>query len=370
MIRIVHTADNHIGMKFKSRYSTEVSARLVEERFEALQRIVEKANEVNAHFIVIAGDLFENGSVAQRDIKRVTEILGSFAGDVIVIPGNHDYYEDRSPLWTHFLSCAKKNTHLLHDFQPQEFSVSEHKVVFFPAGCRSKTSTTNLIGWIKDATKDTNNLNIGIAHGNVEGLGLNGDQYFNMTPSELKGAGLDCWLLGHIHVPFPASSHLVDDGYFFSATHTPDGFDNLREGYCWYFEFDRNKNLSKQQWVTGALRFYEKTFTLQSEADLEALQREMQLLKKESSLVKLRTKGRLTQLEKNKLEQLIKVYEADFLHFEPNTVETVLKLQKEQIDALYTEESLPHKLLSSLVLSDQNDLALQLAHQLIQEVKK
>ncbi|NBW86782.1 MAG: DNA repair exonuclease, partial [Planctomycetia bacterium] len=53
-IRIVHTADNHIGLPFK-QYAADVAKRLVEERFAALGRLVNVANERNAHFFVVAG---------------------------------------------------------------------------------------------------------------------------------------------------------------------------------------------------------------------------------------------------------------------------------------------------------------------------
>ena len=59
--RILHTADNHIGISF-GRYPDAVCDRLLEERFTALERIVATANEREAHFLVVAGDLFDKQS--------------------------------------------------------------------------------------------------------------------------------------------------------------------------------------------------------------------------------------------------------------------------------------------------------------------
>ena len=56
--RILHTADNHIGISF-GRYPESTQGRLIEERFTALERIVATANECEAHFLVVAGDLFD-----------------------------------------------------------------------------------------------------------------------------------------------------------------------------------------------------------------------------------------------------------------------------------------------------------------------
>ena len=60
-IRIVHTADSHIGLRFK-QYPTPVANRLIEERHLALGRLVNVANEQNAHFFVVAGDLFDDST--------------------------------------------------------------------------------------------------------------------------------------------------------------------------------------------------------------------------------------------------------------------------------------------------------------------
>ena len=43
-IRIVHTADNHIGMPFR-QHEDDTRNQLLEERFEALERLIETANE-------------------------------------------------------------------------------------------------------------------------------------------------------------------------------------------------------------------------------------------------------------------------------------------------------------------------------------
>ena len=61
-IRIVHTADNHIGMPFR-QHDDEARNQLLEERFEALERLIETANDNHADFFVISGDLFDSTRV-------------------------------------------------------------------------------------------------------------------------------------------------------------------------------------------------------------------------------------------------------------------------------------------------------------------
>jgi len=54
-IRIVHTADNHIGLSFKQY--PEIQPKLVQERFSALERIVAHGNQKQANFLVVAGEV-------------------------------------------------------------------------------------------------------------------------------------------------------------------------------------------------------------------------------------------------------------------------------------------------------------------------
>mgnify|MGYP000082375958 CR=1 FL=1 len=64
-------------------------------------------------------------------------------------------------------------------------------------------------------------------------------KYFNMEPSELNAAGLDFWLLGHIHVAYP-TQEIVNDNpvYFMSGTHMPDSWKSTNMGNAWVIEVD------------------------------------------------------------------------------------------------------------------------------------
>ena len=377
-IKIVHTADNHIGKQFRN-YPPVVKDRLVNERFEALQRIVERANDVAAHFVVVAGDLFDNHNVAVRDIRRVGDILSKFNGQVLILPGNHDFYENTSNgFWQKFQQLnPQDNLQILGEYEPLEYNIGDRKIKFYPAACQSKHSAENMIGWVSEYLKarpalqpgGPDVLNIGIAHGNVEGLGLGADRYFNMLPAELRSAGMDCWLLGHIHVPYPEQASSINPGFLFAATHTPDSFDYKKDGCCWYLEFDEEKKMKMEQWRTGAIRFYQYNLTLLSEMDIETMNAELSKIDQESSLVKIHLSGRLTRENLKHLNQECERLKEVMLYCEiHNTVG--LNIDRTFINGQYTQASLPHKLLTSLADEAPNDLALQLAHQLMEEVKQ
>lgn len=370
-VRIVHTADNHLGKKFKGRYKAETQERLVNERFEALHRVVLAANQRQAHFLIIAGDLFDSINISLKDIKQTVSILKDFEGeDVLVLPGNHDFYENSSnALWKKFSDLASDDITVLTQCKPAEYFINEQKIIFYPAPCTSKHSAVNAIGWINSEKIDKNALNIGIAHGNVEGKGLDSaDKYFNMTPAELKTAGMDCWLLGHIHAPYPEKALLTNPGFLFPATHTPDGFDNKREGYCWYLQFNDNKNLRMEQIITGKLKFFEWSREINATDDLEKIGREIEVMNHQNSLLKLKLTGRISENDFKKVNEVITQFQKMLLHLEIEN-NLMLQIDKDFINANYTDNSLPHKLLTELAQSDNDNLALQLAQQIIEEAK-
>ncbi len=93
-IKIIHTADVHIGSFFPD--GDFVDKKLRERGRDLLNTfsaIVSSVLEHDADMLVISGDLFEEGSVRQSDINRVLKTFADIAPlPVIIAPGNHDYY--------------------------------------------------------------------------------------------------------------------------------------------------------------------------------------------------------------------------------------------------------------------------------------
>ena len=58
-VSILHTADLHIGLRFRHIQNDKARDRLVQERMDALKNMVLMANERRTDFFVIAGDLFD-----------------------------------------------------------------------------------------------------------------------------------------------------------------------------------------------------------------------------------------------------------------------------------------------------------------------
>ena len=372
-IKIIHTADNHIGISYNSL--SQAKTKLVKERLEALKRIVEKGNEELADYLVIAGDLFD---VAKYDKNRTTDvidILNSFQGKVFIVPGNHDFYQEgENSLWYEFKTKTNNDKIIVLDkYEVFEDTIEGQEVRFYPAACKTLHSNENTIGWIKEIEKPNNAIHIGIAHGNVVGLGRDEDgKYFNMDPTELLNAGVDFWLLGHIHVPYPTQDLVINNpGYFMSGTHMPDTWKSTNMGNAWVIEIDGEKNVKANKFQPSKFCFKVIKTVLESEIDIESLRRDLTNCDYENIALRLDLTGTLTAKNLELLDELLNEWTEKtegFIYFEvfKNIKQ---KIDQDVIDEKFTNGSLPHILLSELLKEDPDGLSTQKAFEIINETK-
>ena len=238
-LRILHSADFHIGMRFRDYSCGE---QLREARLSAVDRVVAAANERECDILTVGGDLFERRAIPKADVRRVTDSLARFAGvAVLVLPGNHDYIGGESSLWSEFRESSPDHVYLLSDPEPFDLRPFALDAVVFPAPCDAKHSETNRIGWVAERlnggeTVEGDTVLLGLAHGSIEGVSPDfAESYFPMTRAELEGAGVDLWLMGHSHVTWPPApdprERIVNPG-----TPEPDGFDCSHAGHALYVE--------------------------------------------------------------------------------------------------------------------------------------
>lgn len=372
-IRIVHTADNHIGLPFK-KYPEELRDRLTEERFTALEILVAEANRRKAHFFVVAGDLFDSTNVKLADVQRTVAILNRFAeNEVLVLPGNHDHFAGpETTVWKHFRKASEGNRiHLLEKSEPYRCDVDGLNICFFPCPCPSKTGSESLIGWVADEAKQhPDALRIGIAHGNVAGLGLDAEgNYFNMERSDLEQSGVATWLLGHIHVPFPTSDTGQNSSHFMAGTHTPDSIRCRHNGSAWWIECEAAGVVAYEKLNPGSLRFVRIQKGLTSANDIDSLLRQCASLDAEHTVLDLQLTGRLTANEKTDLVTALDNIKTEFLSLSFE-MEIRDRIDLDEVEKIYPNKGLGFNLLTALLTNANNPDAATLAHGLIEEIKK
>ncbi|MFM8733675.1 MAG: exonuclease SbcCD subunit D [Pirellulales bacterium] len=372
-VRILHTADNHIGLPF-GHYPPQLRDTLVVERFDALERLVETANGRQADFLVIAGDLFDTTRVRAQDIRKTAGILRGFAGTaVVVVPGNHDHVAGvDGGVWKRFREELEGagNIDLLDTTEVRSYDVAGQQVHFFPCPCPSKTGSTPTIGWVADAAREHSaGLRIGIAHGNVTGLGLDAEgQYFTMDPAALEAVDVATWLLGHIHVPFPTTQAGERSPYFMAGTHTPDSLRCRHPGSAWWIECTDDRVTRYERVSQGRIRFVRIERDVCSADDVAAVLAECRGLEAARTILDLQLSGRLSAPERAALDGGFAELRPAFLHVSDES-RILDRIDAAKVAELYSDGGLAARLLTALLADPQHPDAATLAHELIEEAR-
>jgi hypothetical protein len=366
-VRIFLFSDLHLGMQFSS-YPAEIAGELAEARFRTLERLVKEASRLGADLLAVAGDLFDRLGVPKSDIRRAASIIAGFEGKcAAVLPGNHDYVSGDREFWKTFeeaaggrvLVCAEARSYPLESYGiPAEI---------FAAPCDSKHSRSNRIGWIRDAAK-RDILRIGLAHGAVEGLSPDTEgNYFPMSRDDLSEAGMDLWMIGHAHVPFPEGSEA--NGSLFSAgTPEPDGFDCPHPGHAWLLEC-AGDTARGDLLTVGEYRFLRTEQEIRDPADIGGLERLIEGSDPLKTLLQVSFRGVLEREERTALLAEGDALAKRLFHLAKFDVSGVTeRITRSAIDAAYPEGSFPWKLLAELERNG-DALALQNAWDLLSEVR-
>lgn len=380
MIKIFVTGDNHFGKKY-DRYP-EIRDRLVDNRFVCFEKMVEKAEQEGCDIFAVTGDLFDNcSSIRKSDVERVVRILAGFAGRVLVLPGNHDYYTGEEKVWKDFddaLRTCDNNIIRLDRFEPYPIEIAEETVVIYPAFCRSKHSRENNLGWIKEmSVPKSGQINVGVAHGAIEGVTPDMQkEYFLMTESELQAIPMDVWLVGHTHIPYPGGLSEDEEigGYriFNAGTHAQTDLHNNTRGYGFIISVDKQGDkaqVSAKKYQSGTIFFYDIAVRVSSaEGDsLEALLQEKLDPLEAESVVRLTVTGSVFSEEYSRRLELYKKYCDRFLSWELQDDELHEEITLDRVREEFAESSFAAKLMEALQ-GDQTEL--QMAYELLQECSR
>ena len=370
MLKIFMTGDNHIGLKYAGH---ERAAQLVEARISAFDRMVDAANGEDCSLFVITGDLFDSENVSEKEMTRVLEALEKFRGTVVVLPGNHDYFDENSKLWKRFSKLSERMDRilLLSEMRPYELPLMDERVVLYPALCTSEHSKENNLGWMtSDKFVNDGVYRIGIAHGAVEGETIDNEgQYYLMKRSELERIPVDVWLIGHTHVPFPKNlktdEYTAGERIFNAGTHVQKDVHNNTEGCCFLIKIDDTHKVSAKKFISGGLRFYRE------EVFVKAGEMEETLLRKtkdfdDHSVVELTVSGAVTAEEFETQGEIVQKVLERFLESKSHLHGLTKLITEELIDAEFPETSFSANFLKDLL--DEPKEA-QLAYDLIKSFK-
>lgn len=371
-MKIYHTADVHIGLKFGT-YDTHVAKTLIEERFGVLERMITAANNASCAFFVVAGDLFDTVNMSDKDVKQTAEILSRFDGEgVLVLAGNHDHtgHPSGKP-WSTFTAAAEgTNIFPLLKADTRSFTVDNKTVHFYGCPCPTKTADTHVIGWVANVPKNPNDLHIGIAHGNVAGLSLDANHaYYTMTEQDLRSAGCTTWLLGHVHVPTPQGGTAGTPAFFMPGSPTPDSVRQRHGGHAFIITFDADGTVTYESDMQAHVTFRRFTVEFSDASTLAMLQQQVRELPQRSTVLDLQLSGALDEAELKQLRAWLRELDTQVLCLKQEIAVTE-RLSMQAIRDMYPTGTLPERLLSELAMDHQHPNDVHLAFEILKEVQR
>lgn len=383
MLKILASADYHLGMKFAGY--PNVQEDLAEARFLSLKRLVDGANQSGCDLFLIAGDLFDRVSVSAKDVERAADLLNGFQGRLVaVLPGNHDFYSgNSSSLWSRFSEAAGDRILLLQDRRIYDLNHYDLSILLLAGPCDSKHSKNSAISWLGDTdiqgecTKARGRpLRIGVAHGSIEGISPDAQGvYFPMTRKQLEEAPVDLWIVGHTHRQDPSKIEEIKvtpaapPAVLIPGTPEPDGFDCRHGGTAWMIETDENKQIRLEPLSSGTYRFVREEHTLESAPDLQRLVKQLHSGERDKILLRLKLCGRLEAEQLFELRRRLAEAEKAFFYAQIDDNEVLERISEQNVEAEFTEGSFPYNLLKQLIVKKDFE-ALQTAYTLLKEQKR
>ncbi len=263
MLRIIHTADVHLGARHDD-LGEQASAQR-ERQFAAFTATVDLALAEKADIFLIAGDLFDSNVQPRRSVERVAAQLQRLAGSkirTVIVPGTHDCYDRASIYRAYDLKTLAGSTaadDLVTVLTPDRPSVHlkacdaiVHGPVF-PTKRAPYSPLRDLAGAVGDGPAT---WRIGIVHGSVAIPGKTDRDDVVFTTEEIGATGFDYLALGHWHSVQQARAGGVT--YAYAGAPEAVALDQDRAGKVLLVELeevDGRRAVTVQEQQVGTTRF-------------------------------------------------------------------------------------------------------------------
>jgi DNA repair protein SbcD/Mre11 len=192
-MRILHFADVHLHRPFVGFGPGEADVRR-RELFDAFRRCLAHARDHGADVVTIAGDLWEEEHVTADTANSVAHELSELDVPVIIACGNHD---PRGPGGTYMRTAWPQNVEIAPLRTPREYRFDD--VSLWAISWGDDDLPRDLLRRI-DVPGD-GRTHLLVLHGSSRPVSV-GDfgGYFPFEPAEVRAAGFDRCLAGHLHM--------------------------------------------------------------------------------------------------------------------------------------------------------------------------
>jgi DNA repair exonuclease SbcCD nuclease subunit len=230
VLRLLHTADWHLGRRFPS-FPEEGQKKLSRARMDVVGRVLDVARRNAVNAVLCAGDIFDDPDPSPdfwQGLARVFHARGSQHPPVFLVPGNHDPltpesvwaaghpFRTRLPQWVHVVD----RDDFAYEISPQ--------AVLYARPCRSKAGENDLAMALPAREPGDERLRIGCVHGStfdIDGYQTN----FPICRNAGVLRGLDYLAIGDTH-SFRDVTENLPVPTVYPGTPEPTGFDDAGAG--------------------------------------------------------------------------------------------------------------------------------------------
>jgi DNA repair exonuclease SbcCD nuclease subunit len=331
MTRFLHTADWQIGKPYARVSDPDKQALLRQQRLSAIGRLGALAQQQNAAFIVVSGDLFDTHQPTRGDVSAACSAIGALSLPVLVIPGNHDHCGAGS-LWqeSYFLKeCRELAPNLTVLLRREPFPLERIGLnggVLLPCPLMRKAEPVDPTAWLRalDFSSWADQPRIVLAHGSIHSFGGEdaGDTDDENQPvatnridlSALPGCEIDYIALGDWH-----GLKQVGPRAWYCGCHEMDRFPravDYRSGQVLVVDVERSAAPEVFPVDTGAIRWHQLQHRFAGDEDLERLEQRLRDAvgsRSNEDLLLLELDGSLSLAAATRLQDLLARLEARLL---------------------------------------------------------
>jgi DNA repair exonuclease SbcCD nuclease subunit len=341
----LHTADLQIGMTAGSVGGLAKSIQTA--RYESLRHILELAALHRAHFVVIAGDLFETNLVSAGLVREVMRLLENAQPmRVYLLPGNHDHLGPDSVYAREEFRRAGSHIHVFTDTSP--VVVEDLDLTLYPVPCLETRSPESPARSVRKIQRTRHH--VAVLHGSLPerfGGGQEEDEYFPMTEEELRGLGMDYIALGHWHSLNPDPEKEPLSPFYYSGTPEPTGFGEKKSGNVLLVDLEGGKR-SVQALATAQYRFVDVAKEIRTLPDADLLKNELlRLPLPEKTLLRVNLRGIVSLDVEEAISTLITELEERFAFVRREDRELLIEPSERDLDR-FTRGGIAHTKLTLL----------------------
>ena len=304
MLRLLHTADWHVGKQF-GQFDEDVSKKLARDRVSVIEQIMGRARQYSVDAVLCAGDLFDEPDPGEQWWQAVRDVFvkcdaTGWNRPLIMLPGNHDPLT-RDSVYSRLHPFRHGLPDWVHIVDRDDFELElNERAVVYAAPCHSKAGDNDLALTLPKRTENDERIRIGLVHGSTFDL-AGYETNFPVSKDAPQQRGLDYLAIGDTHSFREVNGNDVAPIVYPSAPE-PTRFGESKAGYVAIVTFRRRGTRPRIQQERVA-RWTWRDVTVQSLDELQSVANE----NLQSSVIRVKLDLTVTEREHEEVEHIVRL---------------------------------------------------------------